>query len=112
MSGVTSPLGFSANTASNTSFTGTEPVNLERYQSLNIDINNCVETEGINFGTTFCVPSNVDVLQIVDWSPDASFRQRVSFTHDTNLLQVRVKDDDNQVIDLHGAEWFFILRAV
>ena len=110
--GSDSPLGFTTTTGFSTTNFGNEPVNLEKNQSLLIDLNNIVEIEGINYGCTFAVPSDVDVLQVLDWRPGEGYRQHVHITHDTKVLHLRLKDINNKTLDLHGSNWFIILKHI
>ena len=112
MSGVSNPFGFAETTVSAASHEGSTIVNTERHQSLNIDLNQTTEVEGVSFGSTFCLPASVNVLQVLDYTSRDSFPQTFTVTSDTKTLSVRLKDSGNETIDLHGSEWFFVLRSV
>ena len=110
MNGVVSPLGFVADTGVAGSHTATQLLNLERHQSLLLDVNDTLELEGSGYASTFVIPSDVDTLQVVDYTPSDHFRQTMEFRSDTNMLKVRLKDQGNRDIDLKGAEWYMVLK--
>lgn len=110
MSGINSPLGFTADTPSAASHSATSLLSLDRLDALHIDINEVIEIEGSNFGTTFVIPNDVNTLQVLEHSPETKFHQRITFTNDTNLFSIRIKDSNNQTINLQGVEWFMILK--
>jgi hypothetical protein len=98
-----SPLGFGVSTGVSLTHIGTAILNLERHQSLLIDINH---------GSTFVIPSDQDLLVVLEYSPNTSFTQKVNITSDSKVLSVRLKDKDNKTIELHGADWWFLLKAI
>jgi hypothetical protein len=68
--------------------------------------------EGVNHGSTFVIPSDSDILTVLEYTPKTSFTQQVNITSDSKVLSVRLKDKDNKTIELHGAKWwFFLLQA-
>jgi hypothetical protein len=105
-------LGFTVDTASASTHTGIDFVNIERVQSLNISINDMVEIRGKHFGSTFCIPSDVELLQVLDYKAPVSEVHRVTFTQHTPYLKVRPFTDDNVTVDLQGAAYYFMLRKV
>jgi hypothetical protein len=107
-----SPLGFGVSTGVSLTHIGTAVLNLERHQSLSIDINDITEIEGKNHGSTFIIPSDQDLLVVLEYTPKTSFTQQVNITSDSKVLSVRLKDKDNKTIELHGADWWFLLKAI
>ena len=105
-------LGFTTDTALASSNAGENNVNLEKNQSLSIDINNIVNVQGTNFGSTFDIPSEVDSLQVNAYKSESRFVQTVEFSHPTSQLQVRLKDANNITVDLQGHEWYMLLKRV
>jgi hypothetical protein len=75
-----------------------------------LDVNDTLELEGSGYASTFVIPSDVDTLQVVDYTPSDHFRQTMEFRSDTNMLKVRLKDQGNRDIDLKGAEWYMVLK--
>jgi hypothetical protein len=109
---VTSPLGFSTDFASGTSFEADSILNLEKKDdSLFISINGITEIDYIKGGSTFCLPLSVNAMSVLDYSPSVNgFPQSVQFTSPASVLSIRVTDSDNNTIDLNGSNWFFVLE--
>jgi hypothetical protein len=105
-------VGFDTDTSGGTTHTGENFVNIEKLQSLNLDLNDIVQVKGSNVGTTFTVPCDVNVLEVLEFKSNIADIQTVEFTSDTLQLKVRLKDDDNRTVDLNGAGWYFLLRKV
>jgi hypothetical protein len=105
-------LGFTTDTALAATQTGESNVNLEKNQSLSVDVNEVINVQGTNFGSTFDIPSEVDSLQVAAYRSDSRFVQTVTFNHPTTQLRVRLKDAQNVTIDLQGHEWFMLLKRI
>jgi hypothetical protein len=112
MDGVTSPLGFITDFTSATSFEADSILNLEKYDSLFVSINNITEIDYVKGGSTFCLPLSVNSMSVLDYSPSKNgFPQSVQFTSPTSVLSVRVTDSDNSTVDMNDSDWFFVLSS-
>jgi hypothetical protein len=105
-------LGFGIS-SSGTTHTGSDMLDLEgNNSSISIDINDIIEMDSISQGCTFNLPINVNPLQVLDYSAPVHHIQTVTFHQPTNHLKVRLKDSNNETIDLNSSEWYLILKRV
>jgi len=94
---------------------GTSIVDLEKIQSMNITVNDCISIRGAKHGSeaSFNVVADVDILQVVDYTPPDAFPQVITFPQATSVIHVRLTNGlDNSPLDLHGSEWYMVLRKL
>jgi hypothetical protein len=95
------------------SHTAITMLNLEgNNSSISIDLNDIIEMDSITQGCTFNLPINVNPLQVIDYSAPVHHVQTVTFHQPTNHLKVRLKNSNNETIDLNNSEWYLILKRV
>ena len=92
----------------------TDLPNLATPAGFHIEIDEMRERIGVGGGDTcaFFVPINTDSLQLTeyksgDWGP-----QEMTINTTTKTLTVRVKNEEGKLVDLHGADWLFIIKRV
>jgi hypothetical protein len=103
-------IGFTTDTATSTSITGSSIINLQSTLAFNIVINdqhNISDLTG-NCASTFIVPVQANSLTYVVYEPTANFEQAF-VVESANQLKVKVYDDRNQPVPL-STEWFMILQ--
>lgn len=105
-------LGFGLSSSGTTHIASTL-LNLEgNNSSISIDLNDIIEMDSIRQGCTFNLPISVNPLQVIDYSAPVHHVQTVTFNQPTNHLKVRLKDSNNETIDLNTSEWYMILKRV
>jgi hypothetical protein len=108
-------LGFNnVDTAAATSQTGDNIVNLNYLLSINVTIENEPEIHTSTGNcTTFCIPIDVNSQEFISWSPlSDSHAQIVYFNNPVKLLNLKLVDDSNNVLNLNGGEWYMLLRKI
>ena len=88
-------------------------LNLSPIMSFNISLNDIpvIDQAGNQYPTTFCVPVQEGFKNIIDITPGTQgFTQVVSLPHKTRSIKVSVRDDNYNLLDLNGANWYMILE--
>ena len=88
-------------------------LNLSPIMSFNISVNNIpvIEQAGGNqYATTFSVPVSEGFKNIIEFSPDTHFPQVLELPNTVRTLRITVRDDDYNLLDLNGSNWYMILE--
>lgn len=100
------------NTDSDTSYTAPNVINLALPHALIIDLdrNENFESSGNDRGTIY-IPFDVGSSDIMNYKRDENFSQTIKFDR-MSLLTVKLKDSDNNYINLNGANWELLLKKI
>ena len=108
-------LGFNADDVGFISQTiaGYNMINLNPVDSVNIQIGDVLNVEGLNNqGTSLIVPIDNNTLSYINYSPPISFQQVITFPKHMRSLSVKVKDQSNNILGLNGIDYFLILERM
>ena len=107
-------IGFTINTSNATSQTGNQVIQLYQSTFYYIDIREfpiaTKSTNSLDYGT-FVINTSVNSGNVEDWNLLNSYHQ-VQTYEGQNLqeLNVRLRDRNNQILNLNGADWSMILE--
>jgi len=92
---------------------GSDMVNLNPVDSVNIQIGDVLNVEGLNNqGTTLIIPIDNNTLSYINYSPPISFQQVITFPKHMRSLSVKVKDQSTNILGLNGIDYFLILERM
>lgn len=95
-----------------TTITASRSVNLATHRSFNIVINGKTSIFHSNRqGYTFCIPITSDRYDYMYFEPN-TFEQYLHLAEDKRIIDVQVKDDDGEILDLNGNDLILILEKV
>ena len=93
--------------------TGSDMINLNPVDSVNIQIGDVLNVEGLNNqGTSLIIPIDNNTLSYINYSPPISFQQVITFPKHMRSLSVQVKDQSNNILGLNGIDYFIILERM
>jgi len=106
-------LGFESDTIGSFSSAHVAPdmINLNIIDSINITINSSMGVESLNgYDSTLLIPVTENALDYITYSPSTTFQQTVVFDKSVNLIQVKVRDQNYNILDLNNIDWYIILK--
>lgn len=104
-------LGFSQNDVDeSTSITSTYPINVTGYLWYSLRINNNTSTYTPSGGqASYVIPNNKNNGEFIYFS-DSDLQQHCYFATPSKSLNVMLLDDTDTVVNLQGADFFFVLE--
>ena len=92
---------------------GSAMINLNPVDSVNIQIGDVLNVEGLNNqGTSLIIPIDNNTLSYINYSPPISFQQVITFPKHMRSLSVKVTDQSNNILGLNGIDYFLILERI
>lgn len=106
-------MGFSENdTASGTSVTSDNIINMNPVLSYNITIENYDNIESKSSSSTFLVPLFGNSTEICSYEPMSSFEQTINIVNPTKTFHIQLRDDNNNLLDLNGLDYYFVIENI
>lgn len=95
----------------NFSFTCPNMINLSTVHTINISIDGISSISQRNLqGTSFIIPVPAGSLNYLNYVSTDAFEQTVEIYSDKRIIQVVIKDELNNVLDLNGVDWLLVLE--
>jgi hypothetical protein len=105
-------LGFNSDslTAFDTSQTAPNLINLNVVDTLNISVGNSLGVETLkNVGSSLLIPITENSLSYINYEPDR-FQQYITFQKCRSVVEVKVKDQDSNLVDFNNIDWYLVLE--
>ena len=99
---------------SSTSHTGTSMLNLRANSNLiGVRLDNHTRVRGNgDTGYTFVIPETSVKNEYISYKSEGHFSQVIDVNRDTTKLEVRLVDKNENLIDVKGVNWYFILQRI
>ncbi len=105
--------GFDTDSFVDTTHRANNILNMSPVMSFNISINDIsvIEQAGKDqYPTTFSIPVSEGFKNIIDVAETQSFGQVLQLPHTTSNIRVSVRDEEYNLLDLNGGNWYMILE--